>query len=119
MACGKTQDEIDYMYDSSVCRVCKRNSINVNIEIDLNWDKEWSFEGHICTNCYDYVLRPILEGKCSEHIQEFKDKVKLKERLSLPPTDYFSAPRPKWDHYKGSRHYKDSFKKNRFKKDDL
>jgi len=111
MTCNKTQDEIDYMYDNSVCRVCKRNAINVNIEIDLNWDNEWSFEGHICTNCYDYVLRPILEGKSHEYISDFKDKVKLKEQLSNFPT-------PKKDNFKWG-HYKDHYKKHRFKKDDI
>ena len=102
MACGKTQDEVDYMYDSSVCRVCKKNPINVNIGVDLNWDNEWSFEGHVCTDCYDYVLRPILEGKCTPHIQDFKDKVKLKDKLS---TDFFAPPK-KW-----------VGKKHRFRKD--
>ena len=36
MTCGKTQDEIDYMYDNSVCRVCKRNAINqYNLQGDI------------------------------------------------------------------------------------
>tara|TARA_B110000438_G_scaffold3908_1_gene3938 strand:+ start:27528 stop:27854 length:327 start_codon:yes stop_codon:yes gene_type:complete len=78
MTCGKntTQDEIDYMYDKSVCQICKLSPVLVNIDISVDWENEFSFDGHICTECFDYAIKPLLDGTCVRVIDEIRDRVK-------------------------------------------
>lgn len=45
-----------------VCPICLKG-IDSSCNVETNWKGETRFEGHLCQECWDFILSPLLRGE--------------------------------------------------------